>query len=98
MFSSSKAWATLLLLVPCITLSACYKLVPLPDGVQPEGVTAGKWHCRQGMGYADSELLHCWTSRALLRTFSVIQLSCCICTVMLVWCLQALKVTCGLPA
>jgi hypothetical protein len=42
MSGSSRAWTTLLLLVACTSLSACYKLVPLPDGVQPEGVTAGE--------------------------------------------------------
>jgi hypothetical protein len=42
MSGSSRAWTTLLLLVACTSLSACYRLVPLPDGVQPEGVTAGE--------------------------------------------------------
>jgi hypothetical protein len=42
MSGSSRAWTTLLLLVACTSLAACYKLVPLPDGVQPEGVTAGE--------------------------------------------------------
>ncbi|KAF6264462.1 hypothetical protein COO60DRAFT_126418 [Scenedesmus sp. NREL 46B-D3] len=41
MSGSSRTWTPLLLLVAYSSLSACYSVVPLPDGVRPEGVTAG---------------------------------------------------------